>query len=120
MNLLGDLLHCHIPEADNPEDQDALNMLEDSRLAVERLQDAGYERTKPLADGVWIQTQTGLSDEIGPLKEWLFFLQVNEDLQTLDELKARLEGKWPDLKGEIPVVSWPPSRSRWERILVKL
>eukprot|EP00438_Fugacium_kawagutii_P003572 Skav222549 [mRNA] locus=scaffold2837:122737:124827:- [translate_table: standard] len=64
---------------------------------------------RPLADGKWIQEQTGLTDEIGPLKEWLFYLQVDENLQSLDDIKAKLEGDWPDFK-QLAVVCWPPER----------
>eukprot|EP00435_Cladocopium_sp_Y103_P053418 s819_g17.t1 len=101
-------------EAAEPEDQDALKMIQDAKTAIESLlQDReGYARTmqKPFADGKWIQEQTGLDiEEIGPLKEWLFYLQVDENLQSLEEVKAKLKSGWPDLK-QVPVVSWPPEK----------
>lgn len=100
-------------EAAEPEDQDALKMIQEAKTAIELLlQDReGYARMqKPFADGKWIQEQTGLDiEEIGPLKEWLFYLQVDENLQSLEEVKAKLKSGWPDLK-QVPVVSWPPEK----------
>ena len=68
---------------------------------------------KPLADGRWIQKETGLDlDMVGPIKEWLYYQQVDQDLKSLEELRDQLEGLGMEsLEQSAPMVSWPPDRT---------
>ena len=68
---------------------------------------------KPLADGRWIQTETGLDlDSVGIIKAWLYYQQVDENLQSLEEVKERVQSLESFDMQSTPMVAWPPSRTK--------
>ena len=67
---------------------------------------------RPLADGRWIQAETGLDlDSVGPIKEWLYYQQVDENLQSLEEVKEKLRSLECLEMQSAPMVAWPPDRT---------
>eukprot|EP00439_Symbiodinium_sp_Y106_P087200 s17_g41.t2 len=88
--------------------------LEEALEAQLRDKEAWERLQKPLADGRWIQKETGLDlDMVGPIKEWLYYQQVDQDLKSLEELRDQLEGLGMESleMQSAPMVSWPPDRT---------
>lgn len=67
----------------------------------------------PLADGHWLREHSGIQGGLllGRLKEWLYYLQVDKDLQTTEEILDMLRSiDWQDTDiQDMPFISWPPS-----------
>lgn len=75
----------------------------------------GSVAPRPLANGHWLKERTCVPDfKLGLLKDWLYYVQVDRDIETIEELQTYLDGI--DLAADnalshLQRISWPPGSS---------